>query len=251
MRRLLILFAVSLPLFATQPDVPQRERELIDRLFAAMDLDRSMKIGADAMLEQLGNQIAAQRAGDESETKELVEEMRAAAAKIDFGGLMRDAFVVIYAKYFTEEELADLVAFYSTPTGRKMVEVQGDLTREGMSAGVAIAGPKVEAAMKEATEAHERKKRPWRRTMEDMRAVADALYVYRLENERFPAGDYASLKEALVPHPLRELPETDAWGQPYVYVVSEDRNHYRLISAGADGKADDDLIYEDGELVKK
>ena len=70
----------------------------------------------------------------------------------------------------------------------------------------------------------------------------------------------------------QKFPEKDMWGHPYEYVVSPDRHHYRIISAGADGVIDwdsrtfenvkegfatryrdrleDDLIFEDGVYVQ-
>jgi len=70
----------------------------------------------------------------------------------------------------------------------------------------------------------------------------------------------------------QKFPEKDMWGHPYEYVVSPDRHHYRIVSAGADGifewdsrklenvkegqptryrdRLEDDLIFEDGVPVQ-
>jgi hypothetical protein len=71
---------------------------------------------------------------------------------------------------------------------------------------------------------------------------------------------------------IKTLPETDAWGTPYAYIVSSGGRHYRFVSAGADkqfeantqhieilpskfeGRAvdnfDADIIFQDGQFVQ-
>jgi uncharacterized protein len=46
-----------------------------------------------------------------------------------------DQVIAVYAEAFTEQELADLTAFYRTPTGRKMSRLLPDLTRRGGEIG--------------------------------------------------------------------------------------------------------------------
>jgi hypothetical protein len=232
-----LLFAVC-PLFATEPNPSQRQRELIEKLLTLMNMDKTAAGVIDAMYAEIQGQFvrqAEEKGGDPediAEAKELFESFRAAAAKIDFDDLMHESFVHIYAKYFTEQELVDLVAFYTTPTGRKTIEVLDDLMRDGMKVGMEKFAPKLEEAMTAAMSEHE-KKRPWRRTMSDMRNVSTALEAHFTDNDRYPTGDYASLKETLKDY-VDEFPEKDIWGHAYAYVVSSDGQSYRLVSAGAD-----------------
>jgi hypothetical protein len=103
-----------------------------------------------------------------------------------------------------------------------------------MEAGIENVGPKIDKVMAEVIEIQE-KKRPWRRTMSDIRRVATALEAYSIDHEeRYPNGDYAALKELLASY-LTAFPEKDMWGNGYAYVVSPDGSTYRLISSGADG----------------
>ncbi len=39
----------------------------------------------------------------------------------DFGKFVDEVFVPLYSKHFTDNELRDLIAFYRTPTGQKMI----------------------------------------------------------------------------------------------------------------------------------
>lgn len=240
MRRLLIVLAVALPLFATEPNPSTRQRELIDQLIRTTGMDATGPQMMDQVFGVIEKQFlddAAARGNDPAdieEAKETFSLFRERALKIDFAGLMREAYIRIYAKYFTEAELVDLNAFYATPTGLKSVEVMPHLMREGMEAGVTFLQPKIEEVMAEVMLIQE-KKRPWRRTMSDIRAVSTALEAYAIDNEeRYPSGDYASLKETLADY-LTNFSEKDIWDHAYAYIVSADGSSYRLVSSGADG----------------
>jgi len=43
--------------------------------------------------------------------------------------------VPVYDKYYTEEDIDQLIAFYNTPVGKKMTEVLPMITQESMAAG--------------------------------------------------------------------------------------------------------------------
>jgi hypothetical protein len=43
--------------------------------------------------------------------------------------------VAIYKKHFSLEEIQGLIAFHHTPLGRKLVQVQPELMKEGMAVG--------------------------------------------------------------------------------------------------------------------
>jgi hypothetical protein len=284
MRRLFcafILLLTALPSFAGQPNPTKRQRELIEKLLVAMNVNRTGASAMDAVLGQMQKQYldgAAAKGNspeDIAEAKEMFADFRQRAGKIDIGGLLREAQIVIFAKYFNEQELADLTAFYESATGRKSIEVMPQMMTEGMQAGAQYLGPVMEKVMAEVSEEQE-KKHPWRRTMTELRWVATALEAYQTdqEGETYPAGDYESLKAILTPQYLKDFPEKDIWGHAYAYVVSEDRKHYRLVSAGADTnfewdsrrivaakpgetvvttyreRLEDDLIYQDGSFVQ-
>lgn len=93
----------------------------------------------------------------------------------------------------------------------------------------------------------------------DLRNLANALDIYRLDNFQYPSTDQGL--EALVrkpsgfPEPKNYNPEgyiknlpTDPWGSPYVYERTE--SGFRLKSLGADGAEggeglNADILYED------
>ena len=46
---------------------------------------------------------------------------------------LMDQMVPIYAKYYTQQDMDDLIAFYDTPLGKKLSTVQPQITLESMS----------------------------------------------------------------------------------------------------------------------
>jgi uncharacterized protein len=65
------------------------------------------------------------------------------AEKIDIGKLIEDLSFNLYAKFFTEEELKDLIAFYRSPTGKKTIEVMPRLFAESMTQTAETIKPKL------------------------------------------------------------------------------------------------------------
>jgi hypothetical protein len=275
-----LIVTIAAPLFATEPNPSPRQRQLIEKLMAAMNIDANLRASLDVMFSQIEKQVlesAAAKGGDPddiTEAKEVFANFRTRAATIDLGAEMHEAYVRIYAKHFNEQELVDITTFYTSAAGKKMVEMTPRLVEEGMQAGMDNLGPKIERAMTEATEEFE-KKRPWRRTMSDIRTVATALEAYAIDHEeKYPTGDYAALEAVLVPAYLKKLPTKDMWNHPYAYTASDDRKHYRVVSAGADTifewdsrqivpakegeepsvryreRPEDDLIYADGSFIQ-
>lgn len=241
MRSLLaaLLLATALPLFATEPNPSARQRELTLKLLELSKVDKAALAMMDAMLAQTEKQIveAAEASGETEqviEAKEVFASFRTKASKLDITGLMQEAYVRIYTKYFSEKELQDLIAFYSTPTGQKSIEVMSDLMREGIEAAERELTPKIEEISREVV-AEQEKKRPWRRTIADMQSVSNAIESWASENDGlYPTGDYAALKALLEPEFISKFPEKDIWGHSYAYVVSPDRKQFRIVSAGAD-----------------
>jgi len=69
--------------------------------------------------------------------------------KVDFVKVVEDISGPVYDKYFTVDELAALVAFYKTPTGKRVLEVSPKLYGEFMSRASEIVMPKVLDAMRQ------------------------------------------------------------------------------------------------------
>ena len=62
------------------------------------------------------------------------------AERLNFSQIIEAVYPALYDKYFSEEELREMLAFYRTPIGRKSIEVMPSLMQE--------AGAAVEAAVR-------------------------------------------------------------------------------------------------------
>jgi len=271
MRKLMVLLLVAVPVFATEPNPSPKQRELVEKFLAATDSDATGKRMMDAMLAQFEKAFQGE-SDDEIENRETFKMFRERVAKLDLMKAFHEEQIRLYAKYFDEKELTDLVNFYSSPTGKKVVDVLPNLLRESMQMASEKLGPQFARLAEEVKQDYE-KARPWRGTMKNIRVIATALEAYATDNEgNYPTGNIDAIKKVLVPTYLKEFPEHDMWGKPYAYAVSDDRKHYRVVSSGADtnfewdslrpvalpesfqtkwtNRLEDDLIYADGEYFQ-
>jgi len=274
----LLASALAFPLFATEPNPSAHQRELIDRLINVTKMNDSMRSVMDSMFAQLEKQFADQAKGSDAdelaEMTEVFESFRAKAAKANFADDIHESLVRVYAKYYSESELSDLLAFYGSRTGQKTLEVMPQLMNETMQIASEQLAPKIQKMMEQAQDEAEHR-RPWRGTMKDMRSVGFALEEYAgAHDDLYPSGDYESLKALLSPEFIKEFPDKDMWGHAYAYVVSDDHKHYRIVSGGADtnfewdsrrivlpkegqeqvtsyrDRLEDDLIFADGSFAQ-
>lgn len=65
------------------------------------------------------------------------------AQRVDFQQVINDIYYPLYDKYYTKEELKDLVNFHSSPTGQKVVDVMPQLMEESMTQSAQMLNPKI------------------------------------------------------------------------------------------------------------
>lgn len=61
--------------------------------------------------------------------------------RLDFQALLETVYVPLYDKYFSEEELRAIVAFYRTPAGAKSISAMPRVMQEGMAATLPLIQP--------------------------------------------------------------------------------------------------------------
>jgi len=71
-------------------------------------------------------------------TKQLFERIK---ARIDIGKVIEGISFSLYDKYFTEDEVADLISFYKTQTGKKTLSVLPQLFAESIQKTGETLGP--------------------------------------------------------------------------------------------------------------
>jgi hypothetical protein len=233
------LVVLALPLFAaTEPNPSAKQRELIDELLVVMNMSKIEGQIMDAMFGQLQEQLTASIPADQperqAEAKQDFERFRELARTSDIHTDLIGIYHTVYAKYFTESELTDLIAFYRSPTGIKSLSVMPQMMTESMQKSAATLGPKLEAIFAQVGRERDLRE-PWKKTMSSMRSTSYALMGYAEEHDgHYPEGDFTAMTAALGAE-AADLTATDVWGNAFAYVVSPDRTHYRIISAGADG----------------
>ncbi len=197
------------------------------------------------------------------------EMLKRAAARLDYGTICDEMDVDILDRAFTAAELRDAIAFLKTKAGQKTLHAIAEVTVASAPAVVAKASEAYIAIMQE--EIRDRyAKKPWLQTLDDMRSIATAAEAYDTDNNRYPAAaSMEDLRKFLEPTYIRTLPAKDFWGNDFVWHISPDAQHYRIISAGAEGQLsfdseildvnaqrkesdslDDDIIYQDGTFIR-
>ena len=145
----------QLPSAATPPILPEKLaviKELLSLTNSKKMIDAMLKTQAEQMDKQLP-EIIWQTVSNMDELKQLSsadrEKVRTEVVanslkvgrrtydllmeRIDFNKLIEDISVPLYDKYFSESELKDLVAFYSSSTGRKVLDTMPSLVAESMT----------------------------------------------------------------------------------------------------------------------
>ncbi len=72
--------------------------------------------------------------------------------RVNFAETIEQISYALYDKYFTEGELKDLIAFYSSATGKKSIKVLPQLMAESMQRFSEIAMPKIQQLITEIAE---------------------------------------------------------------------------------------------------
>ena len=70
--------------------------------------------------------------------------------------------------------------------------------------------------------------------MKDMRWLAVSVEARATDTNEYPDVTFDELVKLIQPVYIKTAPTVDPWGTPYFYVGNGD--HYRFVSAGADGK---------------
>ena len=70
-----------------------------------------------------------------TEIEDVIEQFVAPTVQKNIPALL-DATTQLYAATFTREEIAQMIAFYETPVGQKIVKTQSQLQQSGVAAGI-------------------------------------------------------------------------------------------------------------------
>jgi hypothetical protein len=241
---LLLALALALPALAQEDPKARLIEEILQNLdtkaltATAYDIVVTDQAAATQMLESVAT-TPEERAANEKARLETEASQRAYRTmvldRVDHQRYARDVYGPLLSKAFSTEELQQFLAFIKTPAGAKAARLIPEIS----TATATRLAPMLQADLRRLSsqmQAEDRKKNPWKAAVDDMRTIANVLDTYAIENDGYPAGDFASMKSLVIPEYSATLPEKDVWGQPYVYVT--DGTNYRLISGGADKQVD-------------
>ena len=109
--------------------------ETAEKLLVTMKVDEQMLGGFESML-PIVNQLADNLRLNDEETVELKNIYRDWFNNdLDREGLKRQ-IAVVYAQTFTVDEMEDVIRFFESPTGKKLVEKSPSLTQKGAQLGM-------------------------------------------------------------------------------------------------------------------
>lgn len=109
----------------------ERRVELARRLLVATDAQGTMRRLMSTMADGFSRGMAT--GGDGTEISKILEQVMREELS-SFGARTMPLMADIYADTFDEQELRDLLAFYESPAGRKMVEKLPELSRRSQAA---------------------------------------------------------------------------------------------------------------------
>jgi len=127
----------------------QTKQESIKELFHLMQqdslMDKSFRAMIPAMFKQMQSQLKDSAAL--ARAKELMTytiESTKGIAK----NMLNEDMVLLYDKYFNENEINDFIAFYKSPSGQKLIQVQPDIQKEMMTLMFQKYIPEIQKTMK-------------------------------------------------------------------------------------------------------
>lgn len=160
----LCLFAITVTATSqAQEKITPEKQELIRELYLASQADKIAEQTAITLIAQMEIELPKIISKGIEARKDLTRRQKAAAAniaaesaarvskrfrellpeKINFSETMQEVFFPLYDKYFTEDELKELIAFYKSPVGQKSISVTPSLLAEAMDISNRLFTPKV------------------------------------------------------------------------------------------------------------
>ena len=131
MKKLLLLtiLAISFTISA----VAQDKAADLKKLFELMQTEKMIDAMMDNMIPALKQQASGQIQGDDAKEKfeKYIEFLMEESKKLS-KMLVNEEMISIYDRHFSGEEIKDLIKFFESPTGKKMLEKTPEITKDLM-----------------------------------------------------------------------------------------------------------------------
>jgi uncharacterized protein len=148
--RMLVLFGTSLAVFAGAGSLPAQEQpqpsaaapapvapaQAVDPAKRADILHLLDLMGTKTAIARMGPTLMAQmqqfshNAASSEQQQRLMQDTIARMQARMNSGAFEDLYVSIYDKYFTADDIHQLIQFYESPIGQKLVDKQADITKD-------------------------------------------------------------------------------------------------------------------------
>lgn len=130
MKKILLVLFFSIPLLLNVQ--AQTKQENIKVLFQLMQTDSVVEKMMNSMIPVMMNSMPqVQDSTAKSQMTSMMKKMTQLAMDVT-NRLLNEDMAAMYDKYYTEKDIKDLVAFYKSPAGKKMVKISPDLNKEMM-----------------------------------------------------------------------------------------------------------------------
>ncbi|WP_281560239.1 DUF2059 domain-containing protein [Thalassomonas sp. RHCl1] len=127
-------FALALFAYPVNAESPSK-KAAIEEVFVVMGMDKQIYGGFEAMMLTVEQQAARLQLNGE-ETEELKNIYRNWFEHDIDRVKIKAEMVELYAQTFSEKEIAELLTFYKSPTGQKLLEKSPELMKLGAQIGI-------------------------------------------------------------------------------------------------------------------
>ncbi|MEM9541083.1 MAG: DUF2059 domain-containing protein [Cyanobacteria bacterium P01_E01_bin.42] len=132
--------------------------QLLDQMFGGLFGDES-----ESLLEQMLVQSPQYQSATEEERQEMLAQSRRMQARmhelmteeVNLVEITRNIEIYLYNKYYTEEDLENLLVFYQTPTGRKLVETMPKMAEDSINLSTRLVLPRMMSVFQQLMEEFE------------------------------------------------------------------------------------------------
>ena len=152
-----------------QEPIPPEKRALIQELLSVTNaqinyeamIDQMLRLQEEEMTRHIEKVVEEQKGPSPQEREKLRKDMLEKSLRfsrrfrellpqrIDMKHEVEAVTFPIYSKYFTEQDLRDMISFYKSPAGRKSMEVMPRILADAVQMFQTSLTPKVEALVKE------------------------------------------------------------------------------------------------------
>lgn len=146
MKKIILVLLFSIPVFLNAQALTKQEN--IKVLFQLMQTDSVVEKMMNSMIPMMMKSVPQQDSTANSQMTAMMNKMTHVMMVIT-KRLLNEDMIVLYDKYYTESEIKDMVTFYKSPAGQKMITVMADLNKEMMMIFITKYVPEIQQMLKD------------------------------------------------------------------------------------------------------